>query len=204
VGFPIKLTMTSEDVIHSFFIPAFRAKADVLPGRYSTLWFQANKLGRFHLFCSQYCGTEHSGMVGHVIVMEPHDYQAWLSGSKPARTALAAGDELFVAKACSTCHRPDTAARAPILAGLIGRSVKLQDGRVLTADESYIRESILNPQAKIVEGYQPLMPTFQGQLSEDEIIQLIEYVKSLKSSPETPGSAVAAGSGVATLRTGAR
>src|SRR5881628_2987290 len=153
VGRPIKLTLTSEDVIHSFFLPEFRIKTDVLPGRYSTLWFQADRTGVFHLFCTQYCGAEHSRMIGRVIVMEPHEYQAWLGGERHGRTPAASGEALFVSKACNTCHRQDTAARAPILAGLIGKRVALQGGRSVVADEGYVRESILNPQAKIVAGY---------------------------------------------------
>src|SRR5262245_19599654 len=182
VGTPIKLTMTSEDVIHSFFLPSFRVKADVLPGRYSTLWFQADKTGSWHIFCSQYCGAEHSRMVGRVVVMEPHDYEAWLAGGGKAEGAPQSGEELFVAKACNTCHRTDSDARAPYLAGLFGSQVHLPDGGTATADETYVRESILNPQAKIVDGYQPLMPTFKGQLSEEEVIHLVDYVKSLKDT----------------------
>jgi cytochrome c oxidase subunit 2 len=182
VGRPIKLTMTSEDVIHSFFLPEFRIKADVLPGRYTTLWFQADRVGTYHLFCAQYCGAEHSRMTGRVVVMEPHAYQAWLSGEKRGRAPAASGEALFVSRACNTCHRPDTAARAPILAGLFGKRVTLQNGKNVVADEGYIRESILNPQSKIVAGYQPIMPTFQGQLGEDELLQLIDYVKTLKTS----------------------
>jgi len=185
VGRPIKLTLTSEDVIHSFFLPEFRIKTDVLPGRYSTLWFQADRIGTYHLFCTQYCGAEHSRMIGRVIVMEPHDYQAWLGGERHGRTPAASGEALFVSKACNTCHRQDTAARAPILAGLIGKRVALQGGRSVLADEGYVRESILNPQAKIVAGYQPIMPTFKGQLSEEELLQLIDYVKTLKTSGGT-------------------
>ena len=181
VGRPIKLTLTSEDVIHSFFLPAFRIKTDVLPGRYSTLWFEADKTGVYHLFCTQYCGAEHSRMTGRMIVMEPHDYQAWLAGEKRGRPPAETGAVLFVSRACNTCHRPDTSARAPILAGLIGRRVALQGGRSVVADEGYVRESILNPQAKIVAGYQPIMPTFKGQLSEEELLQLIDNVKALKS-----------------------
>jgi cytochrome c oxidase subunit II len=192
VGRPIRLTMTSEDVIHSFFVPAFRIKADVLPGRYSTLWFQANRTGTYHLFCAQYCGAEHSKMSGRVVVMEPHDYQAWLSGAQGRASSASSGEELFTAKACATCHRPDTAARAPFLAGLPGRRVRLQDGRSLTADETYIRESILDPQARIVAGYQPIMPAFKGQLSEEDLIQLIGYIKTLR--PPGGGPAAAAGS----------
>jgi len=182
VGRAIKLTLTSEDVIHSFFLPEFRIKTDVLPGRYSTLWFQADRTGTYHLFCTQYCGAEHSRMIGRVIVMEPHEYQAWLSGERRGRAPAASGEALFVSRACNTCHRQDTAARAPILAGLIGKRVALQDGRSVVADEGYVRESILNPQAKIVAGYQPIMPTFKGQLSEEEMLQLIDYVKTLKTA----------------------
>ena len=182
IGKPIKLTMTSEDVIHSFFLPVFRVKADVLPGRYTTLWFEANRLGTYHLFCAQYCGAEHSRMVGHVTIMEPHDYEAWLAGAGTGLGPLLSGEELFTEKACNTCHRADSSARAPILAGLFGRRVQLEDGRTVAADENYIRESILNPQAKIVSGYQPIMPTFKGQLGEEEIIQLIDYIKSQKGT----------------------
>ncbi len=198
LGTPIKLTMTSQDVIHSFFLPAFRVKADVLPGRYTTVWFRANKIGTSYIFCSQYCGAEHSQMIGHVVVMEPHDYQAWLAGVRPGQSPAQTGEELFVAKACSTCHRPDSSARAPILNGLFGREVLLQDGRRITADAAYFRESILNPQAAIVAGYQPIMPTFTGQISEDDLIQLIAYVKSLKApgaAPDKPSGAPAPAAG---------
>ena len=188
VGTPIKLTMTSEDVIHSFFLPAFRVKTDVLPGRYSTLWFQADKTGSWHILCSQYCGAEHSRMVGRIVVMEPHDYEAWLAGGKAEGTPAASGAELFAAKACNTCHRPDSSARAPFLEGLFGSQVTLLDGKTATADETYLRESILDPKAKIVDGYQPLMPTFKGQLTEEEILHLIEYVKTLKTAAPPPKS----------------
>src|SRR5204862_7034106 len=133
-----------------------RIKADVLPGRYSTIWFQAQRTGESHIFCSQYCGAEHSRMVGRIVVMEPHEYEAWLSGEKGDIAPAASGADLFVAKACSTCHRPDSAARAPILDGLFGSRVSFLDGSTAVADETYIRESILNPQARIVAGYQPL------------------------------------------------
>ena len=190
IGRPIKLTMTSEDVIHSFFVPAFRTKADVLPGRYTTVWMQADKLGKYHLFCSQYCGTEHSKMGGWVYVMEPHEYQEWLAGAGAGPGPAASGEALFAAKACNTCHRPDSSARAPILAGLFGRKVFLDGGGSAVADETYIRESILNPQARIAAGYQPLMPTFKGQLSEEEIIHLIDYIKTLKAATGGPSDAL--------------
>ena len=200
---PIKLTMTSEDVIHSFFIPAFRIKQDVLPGRYTTLWFQADRPGTYHLFCAQYCGAEHSKMAGWVSVMEPHEYQAWLAGETGRRAPAASGADLFAAKACNTCHRPDTAARAPILAGLPGRPVRLQDGRTVIADDGYIRESILDPQARIVAGYQPIMPTFKDQLSEDDLIQLLTYIKSLRPPGDDP-SPIAASAAPRASRRGAR
>ena len=176
---PIRLTMTSEDVIHSFFVPAFRVKSDVLPGRYSTLWFEGTKPGTFTLFCAEYCGAEHSRMIGSVTIMEPGDYEAWLAGADAGPTVVASGEELFEAKACNTCHRPSSAAQAPILNGLFGKSVEMTNGETVEVDEDYLRESLLEPFANIVKGYQALMPTYQGQLSEEEIIQLISYIKSL-------------------------
>lgn len=179
IGTPVKLTMTSEDVIHNFAIPAFRLKMDVLPGRYTTAWFEATKKGTYHIFCDQYCGVEHAKMVGQVVVMEPHEYRAWLSGAATGAAAVASGEELFAAKACATCHRPDSSARAPVLVGAFGKDVELLDGKTATFDETYLRESIVDPAAKVVKGYQPIMPTFKGQLSEEEILQLVKYVKGL-------------------------
>ena len=179
VGRPIKLTMTSEDVIHSFYVPAFRIKQDVLPGRYTTVWFEAEKAGTYHLFCTEYCGTEHSKMVGRVIVMEPARYEEWLAGGGQSTPVAVTGEGLFQARGCPTCHRPDTAARAPILNGLVGRTVELADGESLVADEEYVRESILRPRARLVAGYPPIMPAYEGQLSEEEILALISYVRSL-------------------------
>ena len=183
MGQAVQLRMISEDVIHDFFVPAFRVHVDVLPTRYTTYWFKANRTGEFHLFCGQYCGTEHSRMVGKVVVMEPRAYEAWLANEPPAgaASAVASGEQLFVAKSCNTCHRPDSSARAPILNGLFGTQVTLQDGTKVTAKEDYVRESILNPGAKIVQGYQPVMPTFKGQVTEEELIQLVNYVKTLKA-----------------------
>ncbi|MFN7987418.1 MAG: cytochrome c oxidase subunit II [Thermoanaerobaculia bacterium] len=191
----VKLTMTSEDVIHDFSVPAFRLKMDVLPGRYTTAWFKATKTGTYHIFCDQYCGVDHSKMVGKIHVMEPQDYRAWLAGAPSAGGAVASGDELFVAKACNTCHRPDSSARAPVLDGLFGKSVALVDGRTVVADESYVRESILNPAAKVVQGYQPIMPTFKDQVSEEEIVQLIKYIKDLKPAGSLPAAAAAPAAG---------
>ena len=176
----VKLTMTSEDVIHNFSVPAFRLKMDVLPGRYTTAWFKATKTGTYHIFCDQYCGVDHSKMVGKIHVMEPQDYKRWLVGGASAGGTVATGEELFVAKACNTCHRADSSARAPVLHGLFGKSVALVDGRTVAVDESYVRESILSPASKVVQGYQPIMPTFKDQVSEEEIVQIIKYIKDLK------------------------
>jgi cytochrome c oxidase subunit 2 len=186
LGVPIKFTMTSEDVIHSLFFPAFRVKADVLPGRYTTLWFQATKPGTYHIFCAEYCGTEHSKMIGRVMVMEPSAYQEWLAGSGGVQPAAVRGEELFTTFACVSCHRTDSRARGPILAGLYGRRVQLAHGGTVVADEGYLRESILNPTAKVVAGYQPVMPTFQGQIGEDDLLQLIAYIKTLKPADGVP------------------
>lgn len=179
----VRLTMISQDVIHSFFVPAFRVKQDVLPGRYTTIWFHATKPGRYHLFCSQFCGTMHSGMIGWVNVMEPTDYQAWLSVGGAEGSMAASGQKLFQELGCSTCHRFNVQGRGPNLAKLYGRPVLLSNGQTTTADDNYIRESILNPGAKVVAGFQPIMPTFQGIVSEDQLLALIAYVKSL-SQPE--------------------
>jgi cytochrome c oxidase subunit II len=179
VGRPVKLIMGSEDVLHSYYIPAFRVKADVIPGRYNVLWFTATKPGTYHLFCAEYCGTKHSGMVGSVIAMAPEDFQAWLSGGGASESPVAAGQKLFQDLACITCHTGDATARGPQLANLYNSTVNLQDGNTVTADDSYIRESIVNPQAKVVAGFQPIMPTFQGLVTEEQLLQLIAYVRSL-------------------------
>jgi cytochrome c oxidase subunit 2 len=184
VGRAVKLIMTSEDVIHDVFVPAFRVKADVLPGRYTNIWFQATKPGRYHLFCAEYCGTRHSGMIGEVIVMEPADYQAWLSGGAAEGSLASVGGKLFQDLACITCHRADTQGRGPVLQGLFGKTVQLQDGSTIVADEAYIRESILHPAAKITAGFQPIMPTFQGLISEEQLLELVEYVKSLNTQQQ--------------------
>lgn len=199
VGQPIKLTMTSEDVIHSFYVPAFRIKQDAIPGRYTTAWFEPTKVGTYHLFCAEYCGTEHAKMIGRIVVMEPAEYQAWLTGTtttavaavpaaKPEdqQAAMAAGGaELFKKLGCVSCHRAQAGALGPSLAGLFGHNVSLQDGSTVVADEDYIRESILNPQAKIVAGYQPIMPTFKGLVNEEQLMQLIAYIKTGKAGTET-------------------
>jgi cytochrome c oxidase subunit II len=184
VGRPIKLTMTSEDVIHSFFVPAFRIKMDVLPGRYTTTWFQATKAGEYRLFCAEFCGTQHSGMGGRVVVMEPAAYQQWLSGGAGGISMAEMGGELFQRLGCNTCHRADGTGQGPSLAGLSGKPVKLQGGKTVIADENYIRESILDPRAKVVAGYQPIMPFFKALVSEDGILQIIAYVKSLEQEEQ--------------------
>ena len=186
VGKPIMLTITSEDVIHSFYVPAFRIKQDAVPGRYTTAWFEATKPGEYHLFCAEYCGTIHAGMIGTVIAMEPTAFQAWLQADDAAAPATArqtpaeAGKALFTAKGCATCHAGGSPL-GPALAGVLGKTVTFRGGATAVADEAYLRESILNPQAHIVEGYAPVMPTFQGQLSEENIMNLIAYIKSLSA-----------------------
>lgn len=179
VGRPIRLTMTSQDVIHSFFVPAFRVKQDVLPGRYTTLWFQATRAGKYHLFCAEYCGTKHSGMTGRVIVMEEHEYEKWLSGGISQGSLASGGQRLFLSLGCAACHTEGPDARCPRLEALFGSEVKLQDGSTVVADEAYVRESILDPKAKVVSGFQPLMPAFRGRLSEEDLVLLVAYVKSL-------------------------
>ena len=191
VNTPIQLRMISEDVIHSFFVPAFRVHVDVLPSRYTTYWFEATKTGTFHLFCAEYCGVEHSKMVGRVIVMPEHEYAEWLAYGNRGSIPAATGEEVFIARACNTCHRPDTPARAPILNGIAGKKVALLDGSSVTADDDYLRESILRPAARVVAGYQPVMPAYQGLIGEEELMLLIEYVKSLQA----PGAGPPGGGG---------
>ena len=193
VGRDIRLILASEDVIHDFFVPAFRVKMDVVPGHYNTMWFRPTKPGRYHFFCSQYCGTNHAVMGGWVTVMEPTDYAAWLSGvSGGEANPVAMGEKLFAEKFCVTCHLANGTGRAPSLNGLYGAPVLLADGSTVTADDAYIRESILQANAKIVARYQPLMPNYQGQLTEEQIFALIAYIKSLQSQPVP-----ATGSGIA-------
>src|SRR5215472_15571783 len=183
VGRDVKLIMTSQDVIHSFYVPAFRVKQDVLPGRYTTIWFRATKPGTYHLFCAEYCGTQHSGMVGSVVVMEPRDYEAWMSGAGSQPLAVT-GQALFSQLGCITCHRSDnTQGRGPTLVGMYGKPVLLEDGRTVVADENYVRESILEPAAKAVKGFSPVMPTFQGQLSDEQLNSLVAYIKQMAQPP---------------------
>jgi cytochrome c oxidase subunit 2 len=176
IGKPIKLTMASQDVIHSFFIPAFRQKQDVIPGRYSYLWFTPTTVGEYHLFCAEYCGKDHSRMVGRVVVMEPAKYQAWLSGSRQDESMERAGERLFSQYQCNTCHGQ----LGPTMAGLYGSERTFTDGSKAVADDAYLRESILNAPARIVAGFNPIMPSYRGQLTDEQVNQLIVYIKSLK------------------------
>ena len=187
IGQPIKLKMASEDVIHSFYIPAFRIKRDVLPGADTTTWFEASQVGEYHLFCAEYCGTEHSFMIGRVTVMEPADYQKWLSGESGVTggSVVSAGESRFQQLGCKSCHHAESGARGPALTELFGKSVQLKGGETVVADDAYLRESILKPNAKMVLGYKPLMPTYQGQISEEGLLQLIAYVKSLGEGGNT-------------------
>ena len=183
VGKKIKLTMTTEDVIHSVFIPAFRTKADVVPGRFTYLWFEATKPGKYHLFCAEYCGLNHSGMGGFVYVMEQRDFDNWLSGSVSGQTPVEQGRDLFQNKlGCASCHAGGPQQRGAPLEGIFGHEVALVGGQKVIANEDYIRNSILNPSSQIVEGYQPIMPTFKGQVTEEQLVALVAYIKSLSGA----------------------
>jgi cytochrome c oxidase subunit 2 len=189
VGQAVKLTMTSEDVIHSFFVPAFRAKADVVPGRYTSMWFTPTKPGTYHLFCAEYCGVEHSRMIGTVTVLEPEAYQQWLASVPVPASPLKQGAELFSKLSCGGCHdgAQDSPAKGPSLHGIFGKEIELASGRRVVVDENFLRESILDPAAHVAAGWQPLMPTYRGQLDEEGVMQLISYLKSL---PEEQAAAL--------------
>jgi len=178
-GTAVKLIMTSQDVIHSFFVPAFRIKQDVLPGRYTSLWFQAREAGEFHLFCAEYCGTDHAHMGGRIVVMEPAEYARWLESGAGSASMAQRGEALFRELGCSGCHGADAAVHAPMLEGLYGKPVPLSNGRFAIADERYLRDSILDPAAQVAAGYQPIMPSFAGMVSEEQILDLIAYIESL-------------------------
>jgi cytochrome c oxidase subunit II len=184
IGEPIRLTMTSQDVIHSFYVPAFRVKQDVLPGRYTQLWFTATKLGAFPLLCAEYCGLDHSRMGGSVVVLSRADYVAWLEGHDTGLSLAAHGANLFRSQGCSGCHGRNASVHAPDLNGLYGNPVHLSDGTTVIADERYLRDSILLPQRQVVAGYAPIMPSFSGQLSEEDLLALVAYLKSI---PRIPG-----------------
>jgi cytochrome c oxidase subunit 2 len=184
----IRVTLGSEDVIHDYFIPAFRVKMDAVPGKLTTLWFRATVPGTYHLFCAEYCGTKHSGMIGQVIAMTPEDYQTWLAGGASNESPAATGEKLFNQYACISCHKMDGSGRGPVLAGVPGTTVQLADGRSVLADDNYLRESIMMSPVKVVRGFQPIMPVFQGQISESDVMNLIAYIKSLKA-PAVGGQA---------------
>ncbi|MEP7076325.1 MAG: cytochrome c oxidase subunit II [Acidobacteriota bacterium] len=191
VGRQVKLTMTTEDVLHDFFIPAFRTKADVVPGRYTYLWFNATKPGKYHLFCAEYCGLNHSGMGGWIYVMSQADYDNWLSGNTSGQTPVELGKDLFENKlGCASCHAGGPAQRGAKLEGIYGKDVKLVGGQTVKADDQYIRNSILDPSSQVVEGFQPIMPTFKGQVTEEQLVGLVAYIKSLSGVTGTtaPGA----------------
>ena len=182
VGQPVKLILGSEDVIHAYWVPAFRTKIDAVPGRTTTMWFEASKPGEYQLFCAEYCGMSHSRMIGKVTAMEPAAFQTWLSGGKATGTMADLGAKVFTDLGCVTCHLDSAQGRGPSLKGVFGSQVTLVSGEKVVADEGYIRESILTPTAKLVNGYPPLMPTFQGVVSEEQIAQLTAYIKSLSGT----------------------
>ncbi|HEY7288418.1 MAG TPA: cytochrome c oxidase subunit II [Vicinamibacterales bacterium] len=187
-GRSFRLVMTSEDVIHSFFMPAFRIKQDVLPNRYTTLWFNATTPGKYHLFCTQYCGTNHARMGGWVYVLDDRDYERWLGSAERSESMVSTGAAIFARLGCESCHGSENRPRGPALAGLYGKQVVLADGRTVSGDDAYIEESIVAPAAKITRGYEPIMPTFKGQVSEDDLFQLVAYIKSLKAPERMPVS----------------
>jgi cytochrome c oxidase subunit 2 len=194
VGRNVKLTMTTEDVLHDFYIPAFRTKADVVPGRYTYLWFNATKPGKYHLFCAEYCGLNHSGMGGWIYVMEQRDFDNWLSGNVSGQTPVEEGKDLFTNKlGCASCHAGGPAQRGAKLENIFNTDVHLVGGDVVKADENYIRNSILNPSAQIVEGFQPIMPTFKGQVTEEQLNALVAYIKSLSPNAAASTTTPAAG-----------
>ena len=201
VGRRIKLTMTTEDALHDFSVPAFRTKADVVPGRYTYLWFEPTKPGKYHLYCAEYCGLNHSGMGGYVYVMEQRDFDNWLSGNVSGQTPVEAGRDLFENKlGCASCHAGGPQQRGAKLEGIYGHEIKLVGGATVTANDEYIRNSILNPSSQVVEGFQPIMPTFKGQVTEEQLVSLVAYIKSLSgvtgstsSSPASSANTAAAG-----------
>jgi cytochrome c oxidase subunit II len=196
-GKPIQLTMISQDVFHSFSIPDFRIKREVIPGRYSTVWFEATQVGTYHLFCTQYCGTQHSGMIGEVTVMTPGDYKKWLEQSNSGQSLAQNGERLFASMGCNSCHNGTAAARGPSLAGVYGSKLTLTDGRQILVDDAYLRNAILNPSEHVTAGFAPIMPTYQGQISEDGLIDLVEFIKNMQSNYRVQQTLVTATSGEA-------
>ena len=182
VGRNVQLTMISQDVFHSFSIPAFRVKREVIPGRYSTVWFRATQPGTYHLFCTQYCGTLHSSMIGDIVAMSPDDYEKWTAGSTSGQSLAQNGERLYASLGCNSCHSGTAGARGPNLAGIYRSKVMLAGGRTVTADDEFLRGSILNPTTHAMAGYAPIMPTYQGQVSEEGLIDLVEYIKGLNNN----------------------
>ncbi|HEV8607708.1 MAG TPA: cytochrome c oxidase subunit II [Tepidisphaeraceae bacterium] len=176
VGQPVRLLLASQDVIHSFYVPAFRVKQDAVPGRYAVLWFQPDKIGEYHLFCAEYCGTQHSKMIGRVVVMDQQKYQDWLAGTPAEESPAVAGGKLFESLGCIKCHGE----KAPTMAGLYGSRQRMIDGAIVEANEQYLRESILDSTARVVAGYAPIMPSFRGQITEEQLMEVIAYIKSLR------------------------
>ena len=181
-GRPVQLTMISQDVFHSYSIPDFRVKREVIPGRYSTVWFQATEPGTYHIFCTQYCGTNHSAMIGEVTVLTPDDYQKWTQQSTSGMSLAQNGERLFASMGCNACHSGAAGARGPSLAGVYGAKLQLANGSQVLVNEAYLRDAILNPSQHVTAGYAPIMPTYQGQISEDGLIDLVEYIKTLQSN----------------------
>ena len=196
-GKPIQLTMISQDVFHSFSIPDFRIKREVIPGRYSTVWFEATQVGTYHLFCTQYCGTQHAGMIGEVTVMTPGDYKKWLEQSNSGQSLAQNGERLFASMGCNSCHNGTAAARGPSLAGVYGSKLTLTDGRQILVDDAYLRDAILNPSEHVTAGFAPIMPTYQGQISEDGLIDLVEFIKNMQSNYRVQQTLVTAATGEA-------
>jgi cytochrome c oxidase subunit II len=178
LGRPVRLIMTSQDVIHSFYIPAMRIKQDVVPGRYTSIWFTPTVAGEYRLQCAEYCGTDHAGMHGRLVVMQPGEFSRWLEGGAQVPGLAQHGFDLFRQYGCSGCHEPGSSVHAPDLKGLLGRTVHLSDGRSLIADESYVRDSILLPRKDVVAGFEPIMPSFAGQIAEEDIAAIIQYLRS--------------------------
>ncbi|MGA2046977.1 MAG: cytochrome c oxidase subunit II [Terracidiphilus sp.] len=214
IGKPIQLTLISQDVFHSFSIPAFRVKREAIPGRYTSVWFEATTPGTYHLFCTQYCGTNHSQMIGDIVVLTPGDYKKWLAESTSGMSLAQNGERLFASLSCNACHNSKPDSRGPSLANVYGSKLALSTGGTVLADDAYLRESILNPSQHITQGYAPIMPTYQGQVSEEGVISLVEYIKNLNSNyridqtlnstdllPEGEGKAVPAASGTAGPKT---
>jgi cytochrome c oxidase subunit 2 len=215
-GRPIQLTLISNDVFHSFSIPAFRVKREAIPGRYTNVWFEATTPGTYHLFCTQYCGTNHSAMIGDIVVLTPDDYKKWLAESTSGMSLAQNGERLFASLSCNACHTGQAGARGPSLAGVYGSKLTLANGSTTLADEAYLRDAILNPSDHVTQGFTPIMPTYQGQISEDGVISLVEYIKTLNTNsrveqtlntttllPESEGKATPAGQAAGAAKQGA-